>query len=67
MVGRHETVNASARGNHTVVAVKCARCRKLSSGYWVGWRAYRSDDPELDQPPALAFFCLTCAEDQFGA
>jgi hypothetical protein len=61
-----ETVDASHRGNHTVVAVKCAQCGKLSSGYWLGWRAYRSDDPELDESPGLAFFCLPCAEREFG-
>ena len=61
-----QTVSASGRGNHTVVAVKCADCSKLSSGYWVGWRAYRSDDPGLDSSPTLAFYCLDCAKREFG-
>jgi hypothetical protein len=30
-----------------------------------GWRAYRSDDPELDEPPALAFYCPDCAAREF--
>jgi hypothetical protein len=63
---RDETASASSRGNHTVVAVKCAQCGTLSSGYWVGWRAYRNDEPEFDEPPALAFFCLACAKQEFG-
>jgi hypothetical protein len=61
-----QTVNASGRGTHTVVAVKCANCSKVSSGYWVGWRAYRSDNPDLDASPTLAFFCLDCAKGEFG-
>ncbi len=66
MGSRDETVNASGRGTHPVIATKCAQCGKLSSGYWVGWRACRSDDPELDETPTLAFFCLRCAEKEFG-
>ena len=60
-------MNASGTGAHSVVATKCAQCGKLSSGYWVGWRACRSDDPELGEEPTLAFFCLSCAEQEFGA
>ena len=66
MVNQDEAVDASGRGNHNVVMVKCAECGKLSSRYWLGWRAYRSDDPELDEPPALAFYCKSCAEREFG-
>jgi hypothetical protein len=31
-----------------------------------GWKAYRTDDPELDDAPALAFYCPECAEREFG-
>jgi hypothetical protein len=67
MGNRGETAEASGRGKRVLVAVRCAQCSKLSSGYWVGWRACRSDDPELAEPPTLAFFCLECAEREFGA
>jgi hypothetical protein len=46
--------------------VACAQCRCLSGLRWAGWRAYRVDDPELDEPPALAFYCPSCAEREFG-
>ena len=47
--------------------VACRECGCLSGLRWAGWRAYRVDDPELDEPPALAFYCPTCAEREFGA
>jgi hypothetical protein len=30
------------------------------------WRAYRTDDLRLREPPALAVFCPSCAELEFG-
>jgi hypothetical protein len=45
----------------------CAECGSQSGPGWVGWRAYRVDDPELDEPPALGFYCPVCAEAEFGA
>lgn len=44
----------------------CIECGSLSGLRWVGWRAYRVDDPEYDEPPALAFYCPACAEHAFG-
>ena len=44
----------------------CAECRSLSGLRWAGWRAYRTDDPELDEPPALAFYCPACSEREFN-
>jgi hypothetical protein len=46
--------------------VTCVECGCPSSAGWVGWRAYRVDDPELDEPPALGFYCPTCAEAEYG-
>jgi hypothetical protein len=46
--------------------VDCVECGCRSDAGWVGWRAYRVDDPELDEPPALGFYCPTCAEAEFG-
>jgi hypothetical protein len=44
----------------------CAECDCSSGLGWRGWRAYRVDDPELAEPPALAFYCPSCAEREFG-
>lgn len=60
------TVDASGRGHQCVVMVTCAECGKLSSRYVVGWRDYRSDDPNLGESPELAFYCTTCAGRAFG-
>ena len=49
------------RGN----VATCAECGTLSSLHWAGWRAYRTDDLELGETPALAFFCPTCATAEF--
>ena len=47
--------------------VTCAECGCLSGLRWAGWRAYRTDDPETGEPPALAFYCPGCAARDFGA
>jgi hypothetical protein len=47
--------------------VACVECGRRSDAGWIGWRAYRVDDPELAEPPALGFYCPTCAEAEFGA
>jgi hypothetical protein len=44
----------------------CTECGSQSDAGWVGWRAYRVDDPEIDEPPALGFYCPACAEAEFG-
>ncbi|HJU35921.1 MAG TPA: hypothetical protein VJ716_00695 [Gaiellaceae bacterium] len=45
--------------------VACVECGRRSGAGWVGWCAYRVDDPELDEPPALAFYCPECAAAEF--
>jgi hypothetical protein len=47
-------------------AVRCTECGCASELRWSGWRAYRTDDLRLREPPSLAFFCPTCAEREFG-
>ena len=47
-------------------AVACIECGRPSDARWSGWRAYRVDDPELDEPPTLGFYCPACAEAEFG-
>lgn len=44
----------------------CAECPRVSSAFATGWRAYRVDDPEEDEPPRLAFYCPDCARREFG-
>ena len=46
--------------------VECVECSTPSGGRWTGWRAYRVDDPEVNEPPQLAFYCPTCALREFG-
>jgi predicted RNA-binding Zn-ribbon protein involved in translation (DUF1610 family) len=61
-------VDASDRGiREEANVVTCTECGSLSGLRWAGWRAYRIDDPELAEPPALAFYCPACAEREFGA
>jgi hypothetical protein len=45
----------------------CVECGCRTEPGQVGWRAYRVDDPELDEPPTLAFYCPSCAQAEFSA
>ena len=46
--------------------VCCQECGQPSGAAWRGWRAYRADDPETNEPPTLTFYCPACAEREFG-
>jgi hypothetical protein len=60
-------MNASSRDHQRNSGpIYCAECKTSSGPYWPGWRAFRTDDPELGEPPALAFYCLACALVHFG-
>jgi len=48
-----------------VHVLACAECPRVSTVTARGWKAYRSDDPETDEAPRLAFFCPDCAEREF--
>ena len=50
----------------TVHVLACVECPRVSSVTARGWRAYRIDEPEEDELPALAFYCPACAEREFG-
>jgi hypothetical protein len=65
--GRGERTNAAGKSKRAVNIVRCQECGSMSSLRWRGWRAYRTDDPELNEPPRLAFYCPACAEREFGA
>jgi hypothetical protein len=66
--GEMGSENATGREQQgqRAASVHCAECKCSSGLYWQGWRAYRVDDPETDEPPAVAFFCQACAEREFG-
>jgi hypothetical protein len=62
-----KSVEAGGRGSQQGANVAtCVECESLSGLRWAGWRAYRIDDPETNEPPALALYCPTCAEREFG-
>ena len=44
----------------------CVECPRVSSFSARGWRAHRTDDPETDEEPRLAFYCPECSEREFG-
>ena len=54
------------RATGDVHVLACAECPRVSSVSARGWRAYRTDDPELEEPPELAFYCPQCAAREFG-
>jgi len=64
--GRGDGTNATGRPKRAVSIVHCQECGSASSLTWRGWRSYRTDDPELNEPPAIAFYCPACAEREFG-
>ena len=48
-----------------VHVLACTECARVSSATARGWRAYRSDDPEAEELPKLAFYCPECARREF--
>ncbi len=56
----------SGHDDRTLNTVECRECGISSGAFWIRWRAYRTDDPELREPPTLAFYCPACAEREFG-
>jgi hypothetical protein len=44
----------------------CAECGRPSDALARGWRGYRTDLEEDGDLPELAFFCVSCAELEFG-
>jgi hypothetical protein len=66
---RHDAraVSADSRQHpQTMNMVHCRECGISSGAFWIRWRAYRTDDPEFHEPPALAFYCPACADREFG-
>jgi hypothetical protein len=44
----------------------CVQCGSVSGLCASGWRGYRTDDPD-DEEPTLAFFCPACSAREFDA
>jgi Zn finger protein HypA/HybF involved in hydrogenase expression len=47
--------------------LRCAQCGSISGLSASGWRGCRTDDPEVDLEPSLAFFCPACSAREFDA
>jgi hypothetical protein len=63
-----EQADASGRDHHrNSTTIHCAERTSSSGLYWQGWRAFRTDEPESGEPPALAFYCPACSEREFGS
>jgi hypothetical protein len=59
-----DSLGSSRRPTRTARAV-CVECGRESDPRWRGWRAYRIDEPETDDPPELGFYCPECASEEF--
>ncbi len=46
--------------------LKCTECGAVGEADAPGWRGYRTDEPETDDVPAIAFYCAYCAIREFG-
>ena len=49
-----------------VHVLACEESPRVSSVTARGWKAYRTDDPLEDDPPAVAFHCPDCSTREFG-
>jgi len=43
----------------------CVECGRVSGDAATGWRAYREDLPDENDPPSVAIFCPICAAREF--
>ena len=64
--GRRKISRSGRPGPSAGCVATCAECGSPSGLRWAGWRAYRVDDPEKNEPPALAFYCPSCAAREFS-
>ena len=56
----------TGRAANSTGIVECIECRRVNAFLWHGWKAYRVDDPDTNEPPELGFYCPGCAEREFG-
>lgn len=66
MKRRRGAEGAGRRTNVTAKALVCVECGTFSNQHAWGWRAYRADDPDHEEDGALAFYCPSCSEREFG-
>jgi hypothetical protein len=45
--------------------MRCEECGCRRDDLARGWRAYRADDPDHEEPE-LVFYCPSCAKREFG-
>ena len=60
-------MGADRETTEDVHVLACVECPRVSSISARGWKAYRIEDPERNEPPWLAFFCPDCAEKAFSS
>jgi hypothetical protein len=46
--------------------MECVECGAKPDERAEGWRGYRVDDPDQNEPLELAFYCRYCAQREFG-
>jgi hypothetical protein len=62
----HQAMERRRATDQDVHVLACVECPRVSSVSARGWKAFRSDDPEVDEQPRLSFYCPACAEREFG-
>ena len=53
-------------GKKGAAVLYCVECGCCSGELGQGWVAFRCDDPDETEPPALALYCPPCAAAEFG-
>jgi hypothetical protein len=61
-----DTGERDVKGGLVPARLCCVECGVISDAAALRWRSYRIDDPSEDEEPALAFYCPSCAEREFG-
>ena len=59
-------MSADRETSQDVHVLACVECPRVSSVSARGWKAYRVEDPDLNEPPQLAFYCPECAARESG-
>ena len=59
-------VPGGTRGRWGAAVLYCVECGCCSGEPGKGWVAFRCDDPDEQEPRALALYCPPCAAEEFG-
>jgi hypothetical protein len=46
--------------------LECAQCGDLSPPRAFGWQGHRTDEPDTEDPPGVAFYCPFCVAREFN-